>query len=328
MTAQEKFISYISTQKRYSGRTAQIYDEVLKGFYRFADSLWEGEKYDELEPLSRETIRSYQVHLLSECGDSPRTANLHLSVLSAYCRFLMRQGMLQSNPAALVTRAKQPKRLPVFYKSDDMDKYLHADNALARRDFELDMQTESERKDTYRLCLNRMIVTLLYSTGIRRAELIGLKRSSLDRSRRVLRVHGKGDKMREVPLPESVMEEIDLYLEAVSYLVPVASDASDAPLLVTWAGAAIYPAIADKAVKEELGSQGKGFSGRKSPHVLRHSFATALMEDGADLNSIKEVLGHANLAATQVYTHSSIKALKQAYSLSHPRACEDKLRKK
>lgn len=316
----EKFIAYIRTQKRYSERTASIYADVLESFYGYAATLWEGESFDELEPLTVNTLRSYQVYLLSERGDSPRTANLHLSVLSAYCRFLLRQGQLESNPVSLVTRAKQPKRLPVFYKGEDMARYMAADNALSRRDFELDMQTEEERKDTYKLCLQRAIVTTLYSTGMRRAELIGLTRSSVDASRSILRVHGKGDKMREIPLLPCVIGEIELYLHSVSALVPVAGKGPSDPLFVTWSGAMLYPALVDKAVKAELGAMDKGFSGRKSPHVLRHSFATALMEDGADLNSIKEVLGHSNLAATQVYTHSSVRALKQAYLSAHPRS--------
>ena len=169
----------------------------------------------------------------------------------------------------------------------------------------------------YRHRLHRLIISLLYDTGIRRAELIGLRWNSFDEGRKVLRVLGKGDKMREIPLVPSLCHEICLYLKAVESMGGGASPA-DAPLLVTEKGRALYPVYVDRTVKEEL--DGYGITGRKSPHVLRHSVATALLDDGADLNSIKEMLGHASLAATQVYTHNSVDRLKKVYNNAHPRA--------
>lgn len=309
----ESYISYISRQRRYSERTSDIYESVLRGY----ESFFEGE--DLLEMLTHNSIRSYQIHLLDEGEMSPRTVNLHLSVLSGFCRYLMRQGLLKSNPVRLVTRPKQSKRLPGFFKESAMDRYLASDNALVRRDFDLKLETASERRDTYWLCLRRAIVGILYSTGVRRAELIGLRLSDIDMHRSCIRVLGKGDKMREIPLVPSCIQEISLYLQAVEKLVGVERTANS-PLLVTYSGAKLYPVLVDRAVKAELGDAGADFSGRKSPHMLRHSLATGLMEEGADINSIKEVLGHANLAATQVYTHSSPAQLKKIYESAHPRA--------
>lgn len=326
MNPAEKYINYISAQKRYSARTKDIYSSVLERFYRFAlddaDAVLPDVGTEAvLEPLSPNPIRNYQVSLL-ESGSSPRTVNLHLSVLSGYCRYLIRQGLLSSNPVALTSRPKQSRRLPSFFKADAMEKYLSSDNALDRRDFELDLSTLEEKKDTYWLCLRRAIVCTLYSTGMRRAELIGLQRSGVDFSRAKIRVLGKGDKMREIPIVPMLVREISLYLQAVDRLVCIDGSKVSGRLFVTWNGAPLYPVLVERAVKEELGPLGNDFAGKKSPHVLRHSLATGLLEEGADLNSIKEVLGHANLAATQIYTHSNIKALKTIYEKAHPRATE------
>lgn len=326
MNLAEKYLAYIGTQRRYSDKTCGAYAHVLEDFLHSASSddiLPMADYADEfiLSCLTSAGIRAYQIELMDMRRMASRSVNLYLSVLSSWCRWLLRQDLLQTNPVHLVKRPKQPSRLPSFYKSSSMEAYLEQENALSRRDFELRMTTLQERKDTYRLCLDRMIVSLLYCSGIRRGELIGLRRSDLDISRKVLRVRGKGNKMREVPLVDPLIQELSLYLQAVEALVD-RTDRTDVPLLVTWAGGPLYPSRVDKAVKSELSAQPSGFEGRKSPHVLRHSFATSLMENGADLNSIKEVLGHSNLAATQIYTHSSIKQLKGVYIMAHPRAAK------
>jgi len=308
----EDYIGYIGTQRRLSARTVASYASVLECFSSFAK--------DAENPLTHNVIRAYQIYLMDEKGLDPRTVNLHLSVLSSFCKYLMLREIIPSNPVKLVTRPKEAKRLPTFYKENAMRRYLESDNALSRRDFDLELKTEQERRDTYWLCLRRVIVTLLYSTGIRRGEIISLRKSDLDFSRKVLHVRGKGDKMREIPLLDCVIKEIDLYLQSVMRLVTGGEASSDDPLFLTYSSAPLYPVLVDRAVKAELGSSGLDFSGRKSPHVLRHTFATLLLEEGADLESIKEVLGHANLAATQVYTHSSPGRLKQVYEQAHPRA--------
>lgn len=307
----EKYISYISSQKRYSARTREIYSSVLEKYSAFAR-----------DSITAVSVRNYQIYLLDDEGLSPRTVNLHLSVISSYCRYLIRQGVLKSNPVSLLVRPRQSKRLPSFFNTASMLAYMSMDNALDRRDFELELPTGQERKDTYWLCLRRIIVCTLFCTGMRRAELISLRKGDFDRGRGVLHVHGKGDKMREIPLLPELIEEISLYLQSVRRLVNAGETLSSDLLFVTWSGSGLYPVLVDRAVKEELGGIGKEFAGKKSPHVLRHSFATGLMEEGADLNSIKEVLGHSNLAATQVYTHSSIKALKNIYEQAHPRAAK------
>lgn len=245
---------------------------------------------------------------MDEKGESAKTVSLHLSVLSGFCKFLMKEGVLESNPVRLVSRPKQEKRLPVFYREEAMQEYFERTKGVLEY-------------GKYEAQLERMILGLLYGTGLRRSELIALNRDSLDSGRRVLRVRGKGDKMREIPLTPSLCEEISLYLQSVDSL-KCADQSPEAPLLQTPRGARLYPVYVDRAVKAALGQVGS-ISGRKSPHVLRHTLATELLDGGADLNSIKELLGHSSLAATQVYTHNSIERLQKVYKSAHPRAKND-----
>jgi integrase/recombinase XerC len=311
----DAYITYIRDIRRYSPRTQAIYRDVLADFAQFC----EGKVVESLVPTM---LRRYEADLMGR-GMKPRTVHQHMSVLSGFCRFLMGKGILQANPARSVKRPKMEKRLPEYYQVRSMDDYFAATEHWAGED-ELEIlrsygpaPTDKSAVEIYRHRLRRLIISLLYGTGIRRAELIGLRRQSFDEGRQVLRVVGKGDKMREIPLIPSLCHEICLYLQAVESMRGSASPA-DGPLLVTEKGRPLYPVYVDRTIKEEL--DGYGITGRKSPHVLRHTVATALLDDGADLNSIKEMLGHANLAATQVYTHGSVDRLKKVYNLAHPRA--------
>ena len=311
----DAYLTYIRDIRRYSPRTQAIYRDVLADFAQFC----EGKVVESLVPTM---LRRYEADLMGR-GMKPRTVHQHMSVLSGFCRFLMGKGVLQSNPARSVKRPKMEKRLPEYYQVRSMDDYFAATEHWAGED-ELEIlrsygpaPTDKSAVEIYRHRLHRLIISLLYDTGIRRAELIGLRRQSFDERRQVLRVVGKGDKMREIPLIPSLCHEICLYLQAVESMRGSASPA-DGPLLMTEKGRALYPVYVDRTIKEEL--DGYGITGRKSPHVLRHTVATALLDDGADLNSIKEMLGHANLAATQVYTHGSVDRLKKVYNLAHPRA--------
>ena len=311
----DAYLTYIRDIRRYSPRTQAIYRDVLADFAQFC----EGKVVESLVPTM---LRRYEADLM-ERGMKPRTVHQHLSVLSGFCRFLMGKGVLRSNPARSVKRPKMEKRLPEYYQVRSMDDYFAATEHWAGED-ELEIlrsygpaPTDKSAVEIYRHRLRRLIISLLYDTGIRRAELIGLRRQSFDEARQVLRVVGKGDKMREIPLISSLCHEICLYLQAVESMRGSASPA-DGPLLMTEKGRALYPVYVDRTIKEEL--DGYGITGRKSPHVLRHTVATALLDDGADLNSIKEMLGHANLAATQVYTHGSVDRQKKVYNLAHPRA--------
>ena len=300
----DSYIGYISSVRRYSPRTQQIYRDVLEQFASFSG-------ISDFSGVTASDVRGYELFLLDDKGLDARTVNLHLSVLSGFFRYLMRQGVLESNPCRAVSRPKTGKRLADFYRQEALEDYFNATQTYMT---EPDMGME----ERYRKRLARLIISLLYGTGMRRSELIALRRSNVDFRRRVVRVHGKGDKIREIPLLPSLCEEISLYLQSVESMEGC-NMGPDAPLLVTSKGKALYPVYVDRTVKEELGSVAS-ITGRKSPHVLRHSLATGLLNDGTDLNSIKELLGHSSLAATQVYTHNSIEKLKTVYDNAHPRA--------
>lgn len=304
MDYSQKYLDELFSLRRYSPATVQRYRQVLETF-----SLYCGEA-DSTACLTPSMLRSYEVYLLDTMGQSARTVNLHLSVLSGYCRFLMKKGVLKTNPVRTVNRPKQEKRLPEVFREDSLRSYFES-TAVYSAELALD-------PGSYNRILGRLIILLLYSSGMRRAELISLERGSVDFSRCTVRVHGKGDKTREIPLQKDILEQIGLYLE-LREIMGIASDNPASPILVRKTGQELYPALVDKLVKDEL-SGVQGITGKRSPHVLRHSVATGLLNRGADLNSIKELLGHSSLAATQIYTHNSIEKLKQVYSQAHPLA--------
>ena len=295
----ENFIQYLKVGRRYSPRTVSLYEEAVTEFYD-----WIEEPECPPEEMTPQNVRSYIARGL-DCGLSARTMNLRLSALSTWCGWLMRQGLLKSNPVAKVPRPKQDKKLPVFYTEKAIDNYFDE----SRRNVE-------EHPDNFALLRNRMMMVVLYATGMRRAELCALKITDFDAGRHLFRVLGKGDKLREIPVPSLICQEISLYLEKLGEAYP---DNPEGRFFLTDKGAPLYLAFADNVVKGELAGV-EGFTGKKSPHVLRHSLATHLLNRGADLNSIKEILGHSSLAATQVYTHNSFEQLKKTYLTAHPRA--------
>ena len=312
----QDYISYITSVRRYSVRTQAIYSDVLAEFAGFAEA-----DSDEtlLESLNHQMIRGYEVFLMERKGDCPRTARLHLSVLSGFCRYLMKEKKLSSNPVRAVAKPKVEKRLPVFYRQESMDEYFaRTECDASEENLALITGCDKASEAVYSRRLERLIVSLLYGTGMRRAELIGLRIGDVDFGRRTMRVRGKGDKVREIPLVPSLCKEISLYLQSVETMVGRARS-EDEPLAVTGKGLRLYPVFIDRAIKDALRQIGS-ITGRKSPHVLRHSLATELLDEGADLNSIKELLGHSSLAATQVYTHNTIEKLKKVYVNAHPRA--------
>lgn len=316
MSLVQAYISYITDVRRYSARTQAIYSDVLREFAEFCEA-----HTDEalLESLDRQTVRSYEVFLMEERGDCPRTVRLHLSALSGFCRYLMKEKLLSHNPVRTVAKPKMEKRLPVFYREESMNEYFAGTECdVSEENLGLVTGGDKVSEAAYSRRLRRLIVSLLYSTGMRRSELIGLRIGDVDFGRRTLRVTGKGDKVREIPLVPSLCKEISLYLKSVETMVGRARSGNE-PLAVTGKGLRLYPVFIDRAIKDALGQIGS-ITGRKSPHVLRHSLATELLDDGTDLNSIKELLGHSSLAATQVYTHNTIEKLKKVYVNAHPRA--------
>ena len=321
MEAIRRYISHIKTIRRYSEKTVTAYEDVLSRYVRcaFKDEVPSDDQI--VASLNRSEVRGYMVSLMEEGGLSPKSVSMHMSALSSFCSFLVKEGMMKSNPVRTVTRPKVQKRLPEYYRGEAMKEYFARTEVYASQE-SLDAFIASPDspggKVLFERRLGRLIITMLYDTGLRRSELIGLKIENVDFARQTLKVVGKGNKMREIPLLTALCQEILLYLEAVEALMCGKRSLKET-LLVTYRGGDLYPTYVDRTVKSELGDV-KGITGRKSPHVLRHSIATELMNEGTDLNSIKEMLGHSSLATTQVYTHSSFARLKDIYEHAHPRA--------
>ena len=321
MSLIDKYLIYIRSLRRYSVRTVELYAYVLNDYVSAFIDDEDSAETDVISLLNPSLIRTYEVRLMDERKMSSKTVNLHLSVLSSFCRYLIKENYLNSNPVTLVTRPKIEKRVPQFFHKEAMLEYfMRTDYCMTRNEldaFIAEPFTETG-KSAYDKRLARLIVHILYSLGIRRSELIGMRIEDVDFGRKVVKISGKGDKERKIPLIPSLSEEILLYLEAVEALCGRERSLKE-PLLVTYRCRPVYPVYVDGVVKKELGDS-KDFAGRKSPHVLRHSIATELLNEGADLNSIKEMLGHSSLATTQIYTHSSIARLKDIYKQAHPRA--------
>ena len=326
----ERYLEYVRNVKRYSERTFAIYRDVLKSYVSYVskvgDTICDAEL---LESLNRSEIRQYEVYLLDEKKCKASTVNQHLSVLSGFCQFLIKRGDIKANPVKLVARPKMDKRLPEFFRQDAMEGYFQQTQRYASEEYlgqfvelaESESKSKSS-KEVYEQRLSRLIISLLYNLGLRRSELISLRICDVDFAREVVNVTGKGNKFRAIPMVGMLTDEISLYLKAAETLVEGERSASE-PLLITFAGHKLYPVYVDRVVKKELGDS-TAFAGRKSPHVLRHSIATGLLNEGAELNSIKEMLGHSSLSATQVYTHNSIAKLQKVYKDAHPRAKDKK----
>lgn len=290
------YIAYVRNVKRYSERTCEIYSDVLRRFTEFS-----GRDIPTLQD-----IRGWEVYLMDELKSSPKTVNQHISVLSGYCRFLSSRGLIQGNPACLAGRPKVGKTLPSFIRDEAVQEYFRTHKGV------LEYGEPAP-------ALRYILVSTLFSTGLRRSELIALGTGDVDFSRNVIHVrHGKGAKMRDVPMTGTLAGELRLYLSRRPvYDGPSSGDSQ--PFFVTPGGKALYPMFVERAIKAELDGLG-AIQGRRSPHILRHTIATDLLRGGADLNSIKEMLGHSSLAATQVYTHNSIEHLKEVYLAAHPRS--------
>ena len=298
MTHLQLFIKYLREQKRFSERTVAIYTQVLTSFFLFAEFPNGGEGSEE---VTSPIVRGYVSRMMEE-GRNPRTVQLHLSSISGYYRFLMKQGLCNSNPAALMTRPKAERSIPDFYDRESINRVL--DIPVDEIDF---WQVQA-----------RAVLHTLYSTGIRRAELAGLRMRDLDFSRNLIRIHGKGNKNREVPLTKMLAEELVRFCANKQAYFELEEN-PEAPLFVTQRGSKLPLSYVNRMVQATLAGA-EGIAGRKTPHRLRHSLATHLLNNGSDIYSIKEVLGHSSLAATQIYTHSDFKTLQKVYKQFHPRA--------
>jgi len=298
----EKFLNYLLTEKRSSQHTIDSYAVDLSQFSEYCKNSFGIESPTE---ITSQVVRSWMAQLMEE-DYSAASVHRKLSAVNALMRFLMKEGEIAANPARNIPKPKRPSRLPVFVEERGAQALYHiADSEQFLR---------SEDASPFSLRRDELIVTLLYETGIRQAELLGLRDADVDHSLKQIKVLGKRNKMRYVPLGEQMMKRMKEYTELRNRQFGQQAFES---LLVSDIGKKVTKSLVYLKVKFYL-SQVTTIQ-RKSPHVLRHTFATHMLNNGAELNVIKEILGHSSLAATQVYTHNSIEKLKSIHSRMHPR---------
>lgn len=290
----QPFLEYLKFEKHYSVHTIRAYADDLEAFagylrLDFAEA--------ELKAVSAAMIRSWLASM-RDAGLSARSVNRKISSLRSFYKYLLRTGAVEQSPMAAIIAQKAAKRLPVFVEQEQM----------------AELFGEVRFADGWEGLTDRLLLALLYNTGIRLSELIGLKEGQIDAGNRVIKVLGKGRKERVIPVSGAMMSAMQEYREKKRSL----AGADMEVLLVGKKGKRLYPKYVYRAVQEYLAQVTT--IGKKSPHVLRHTFATHLMNEGAELNSVKELLGHASLAATQVYTHNTIEKLKDIYKRAHPKA--------
>lgn len=290
----EAFTNYLRFEKRLSPHSVLAYANDLEQFYQYLKGAY---SLDDIKEVNHSIIRSWIVSLM-ENKISARSVNRKISTLKSYYKYLLREKVLEINPMHKIQSPKNPKRLPVFVEESKM-------NALIE---------DVDFKDDFEGRRNLLIIELLYSTGMRRIELVNLKETDINFRSKTVKVLGKRNKERLIPLSDGVIELINEYLEQKNKTI----QAKDGYLFLTEKGNHIYPGAVYRIVKGSL--EKVTTLAKKSPHVLRHTFATHLLNNGANLNAIKELLGHANLAATQIYTHNTIEKLKSVYSKAHPKA--------
>ena len=288
-----RFISYLKDERRYSPHTANAYERDLYHFKSFID-----DTTDEGDVLKVDfhTIRSYVVHLMEE-GFSPRSINRHISSLRAFYRYMLRHSYINKDPMTRQGNLKEASHVTVPYSEDELKELLS--HKLYEKD-----------ENGVR---NRMIIEMFYTLGIRRAELIGIKKDDIDLSSSTIKIYGKGAKERIIPLPPPLKKSLHDYLS---------SQYTGGVYLFEEKEKKLPETLVYRIINHYLGLVTN--KTKKSPHVLRHSFATHMIENGADISSVKELLGHSSLVSTQVYTHTTIGKLKSVYNHSHPRSRDNR----
>jgi len=293
----QSFLDYLKFQKRYSRHTVISYQNDLTSFFDFLFSQF-GEM--QLSQISASLIRSWLAGL-KEKGMESRSINRKISALKSFFKFQLKEGKITLSPMTTIISPKNKKRLPQYVDekgTETLFKYVT---------FE----------DNWKGRTENLVMQLFYNTGMRQAELVSLKESQVDPGNRQIKVLGKGNKERVIPVSSELMDQ------AMQYMQDKRKDFSNFDseyVLVNDKGKKLYPRYVYSVVKKYLSAKDVTTIEKRSPHVMRHTFATHLMNNGADINAVKELLGHSSLAATQVYTHNTIEKLKDIYKKAHPKA--------
>ncbi len=290
----ETFINYLKFQKRYSKHTIIGYTGDLKVFFDFLTTNF---GFLEVSQISSSMIRSWLASLKEDKFLS-RTINRKISTLRSFFKFQLRQQTITANPLSQVTALKVNKRLPSFVEEQPMH------NLLEHANFSNNWQGETDK----------LIISLFYNTGIRLSELVNLKPGQVNQEQQSIKVLGKGNKERIIPVSDNLLKDIKLYLSNKNTI----PDADHSVVFITEKGNKLYPKYVYRIVNKHLALVTT--NKKKSPHTLRHTFATHLANNGADINAVKALLGHSSLAATQIYVHNSIQKLKDVHKKAHPKA--------
>ena len=288
-----RFIKYLRFEKRLSENTVISYETDLNQFLSFYK---EYSTSQEIEKVDKRTIRSWIVKL-SLSNLSAKSINRKIASLKSFFKFLVKRDLIKKNPSSNVTSLKTDQKIPTFIKEKDIN--------FLFKNIEVKEDCTGQR--------DLLILELLYGTGIRISELINIKISDINFAKKEIKVIGKRNKERIIPLHNNAIYQTKKYLQLAEE-----EGYKNQHLLITKKGEKIYPMLINRIVKKHLSTLIK--SKKYNPHLLRHTFATHILNKGGDLNSIKDLLGHSSLAATQVYTHNSIEKLKETFNSSHPRA--------
>jgi integrase/recombinase XerC len=292
----ERFIQYIQYEKRYSPHTVSAYQSDLEQFFRFLNH--PEPIVSQSSEITYQHIRSWMVNLMED--KTARSVNRKLATLRKYFKFLIREELIANNPASKIQSPKTIKHLPIVVEDEKLNAMLNSGEVFS---------------DDFTGTRDKLVIETLFGTGIRLAELVGLKEEDVNFYDGTIKVLGKRNKERIIP----INHELRLLLQ--HYIALKKSENfhnNSLTLIVTNKGTEAYPKFIYLIVQKYLSHIST--QDKKSPHVLRHTFATSLLNRGADLNAIKELLGHANLSATQVYTHNSVERLKSIYKQAHPKA--------
>jgi len=292
-TTIQEFLDYIQHQKRYSQYTVTSYETDLIAFFDFIQK-----EYGELEVISPSIIRTWLVSLKEQKFES-KSINRKISTLKSFFKYQLRAGKIEDSPMTTIGTLKVSKRLPSYVEEKDTATLFQ----------------HVEFPDTWEGKTEKMLLEIFYQTGMRLSELINLKESDFDKANSQIKVLGKGNKQRIIPATNELLHKIDKYLEEKHSLT---AKTGAAELLVNKKGDKLNATLVYKIVKKYLSLVTT--NKKKSPHILRHTFATHLTNNGADINSVKELLGHSSLASTQVYTSNTIEKLKDIHKKAHPKA--------
>ena len=293
----EQFLQYIKYEKRYSPNTCIAYQSDLEQFFSYIQQSF---GLTEIIAVDHQMIRSWLASLM-ESGIQPRSVNRKITTLKSFYKYLLREKLLVVNPCIKIVSPKTAKKLPVFVDEAGMETLL----------------ADEEFSDDYSQYRNILILEVFYYTGIRLSELINLKQKDIDDVNLSIKVLGKRNKERIIPITKTLKDKIMHLLEMKEKQGVISKEKEDFVFLSNF-GKKLYPKLVYRVVNNYLSAITT--INKKSPHVLRHTFATHMLNNGADLNAIKEILGHSNLSATQVYTHTTINKLKSIYKQAHPRA--------